>query len=69
MKQIEDMTLAEMLTELNQELVKSCLTKVREDGLDRGDLGSIITLLKNNKVVQDKKEHSEADLIDELIDD
>jgi len=67
MKDLDRMTVTEMLEELNKELIKDCLRKVREDGLDRGDLGSITTLLKNNKVVQEKKEHSESDLIEELV--
>ena len=69
MKQIEDMNLTEMLVELNTEVIKDCLVRVRSGELEKGELGSIITLLKNNKIVEDKKIDSEADLIDELVDE
>jgi len=63
-----NMSIDEMLLELNKEVIRECLDKARSGDLDKGDLASMITLLKNNKIIQEKKIHSESDLIDDLID-
>lgn len=53
-----------------QDLVLDNYIKALENNeLKAMELGPIITLLKNNKVVQEKAEFSEADLIESLVED
>lgn len=68
MKHIED-TLDEDLQEIQKLVAKKIRRGLEDDEIEFRDLGSVLGFLKNNKMVQDKKVHSEADLIDELIDD
>ncbi len=56
--------------ELLQDMVLDTYLDALENGeLKAMELAPIVTMLKNNKVVQEKKEHSESDLIDELIEE
>jgi hypothetical protein len=56
--------------ELLQDMVLDTYLDALENGeLKAMELAPIVTMLKNNKVVQEKKEHSESDLIDELVED
>ena len=56
--------------EMLQDLVlDSYIDALRTGGIKPMELAPIVTLLKNNKVVQEKQEHSESDLIDDLVDD
>lgn len=61
------MTLRQKLEKLNELLIDKCIDMIEEGELKPTDLGSIVTLLKNNKVIEEKRELSEADLIDSLI--
>lgn len=69
MKQIQDMTKKELLEYAEIELLRVAAEKLEARELDKGDFGSIATLMKNNKMVEEKKIESESDLIDGLIDD
>lgn len=56
--------------ELLQDLVlDSYIDALQTGGIKPMELAPIVTLLKNNKVVQEKQETSESDLIDSLIED
>ena len=63
------MTTAKKLKQLNELLIDAYIDKLSSGSLGNNELGGIVTLLKNNKVVEEKKEHSESDLIDELIEE
>jgi hypothetical protein len=61
------MTLRQKLETLNELLVDACIDNLQSGYIKPNDLGAIVTLLKNNKVVEEAREHSESDLIDSLI--
>lgn len=61
------MTKAQKLELLDELLMNTYIEVLQEGQLRANDLGAVVTYLKNNKVVQEKKEHSESDLIDSLI--
>lgn len=61
------MTLRQKLETLNELLVDACIDNLQSGYIKPNDLGAIVTLLKNNKVVEEKRELSESDLIDSLI--
>lgn len=61
------LTLREKLESLNELLVDACIDNLQNNKIKPNDLGAIVTLLKNNKVIEEKREHSESDLIDSLI--
>jgi hypothetical protein len=61
------MTVEQKLEQLNELLIDACIENLSSGKIKPNDLGAIVTLLKNNKVVAEKREHSEADLIDGLI--
>lgn len=63
------MTLRQKLETLNELLVDACIDNLQSGYIKPNDLGAIVTLLKNNKVVEEAREHSESDLIDSLIED
>lgn len=63
------LTLRQKLETLNELLVDACIENLDSGKIKPNDLGAIVTLLKNNKVVEEKREISEADLIDDLIED
>lgn len=67
-KDTSNMTLRQKLETLNELLVDACIDNLQSGYIKPNDLGAIVTLLKNNKVVEEAREHSEADLIDSLID-
>ncbi len=59
----------EKLNKLQDLVIDKYIQALEDDEIDAKDLGSVITLLKNNKVVEDRKIFSESDLIDGLIDE
>lgn len=60
-------TLRQKLEILNELLVDECIDNLSSGKMKPNDLGAIVTLLKNNKVVEEKREESESDVIDSLI--
>lgn len=62
-------TLRQKLEMLNELLVDECIDNLAMGKMKPNDLGAIVTLLKNNKVVEEKRELSESDIIDDLIED
>jgi len=62
-----NMTLRQKLELLNELLVDTCIENMQNNKMKPNDLGSIVTLLRNNKVVEEKREISESDIIDSLI--
>ena len=63
----DGMTLRQKLEALNELLVDACIENLQSKSIKPNDLGAIVTLLKNNKVVEEKREQSESDLIDSLV--
>lgn len=64
------MTRREKLERLNDLVIDVAITELESGEVTLKDIAPIITLLKNNQVVEDKKaEFSEADLIEELVED
>ena len=61
------MTLRSKLELLNELLIDTCIDNLNNNRLKPNDLASIVVLLKNNKVVEIEREHSESDLIDSLV--
>ena len=61
------MTLRSKLELLNELLIDTCIDNLNNNRLKPNDLASIVVLLKNNKVVEEKREQSESDLIDSLV--
>lgn len=61
------MTLRQKLETLNELLVDACIDNLQGGQIKPNDLGAIVTLLKNNKVVEEKRELSESDFLDTLI--
>lgn len=58
------------LARLNELVIDKYISEIeKNEDLRLTDIQGAITLLKNNKVVEDKKIFSESDLIDELIDE
>jgi methionyl-tRNA formyltransferase len=55
------------LESLNELLVDECIKNLASGKIKANDLGAIVTLLKNNKVVEERREESESDVIDGLI--
>lgn len=64
---LSSMTLRSKLELLNELLIDTCIDNLNNNRLKPNDLASIVVLLKNNKVVEEKREHSESDLIDSLV--
>lgn len=62
-----DKTLRQKLEILNELLVDECINNLSTGKIRPNDLGAIVTLLKNNKVVEEKREESESDIIEDLI--
>lgn len=60
-------TLRQKLEILNELLVDECIDNLSTGKIRPNDLGAIVTLLKNNKVVEEKREESESDIIEDLI--
>jgi len=68
-ERLKGMTKAQKLRELDDLLLDSYIGAMEEGNLKPLELGAVVTYLKNNKEVAEKKEHSEADLIDELVEE
>lgn len=66
-KSTSGMSLREKLETLNELLVDACIKNLSSGKIKPNDLGAIVTLLKNNKVVEERREISESDEIDDLI--
>ena len=62
-----DKTLRQKLEILNELLVDECIDNLSTGKIRPNDLGAIVTLLKNNKVVELEREESESDIIEDLI--
>lgn len=58
---------AEKLKLLDENLLDSYIIAMESGDLKPMELGAVVTYLKNNKEIAEKKEHSEADLITELV--
>ena len=67
MKRYPDLTKSKKLKMLDDLLLDSYINAMEEGNLKPLELGAVVTYLKNNKEVAEKKEHSESDLIDELV--
>ena len=63
----DGMTLRQKLEALNELLVDACIENLQSKSIKPNDLGAIVTLLKNNKVVEIEKEITESEIIDSLI--
>lgn len=63
------MTRREKLERLNELVIDVAIDELEAGGVSLKDLSSIITLLKNNSVVEEKHEHDEAAVIDSLVED
>lgn len=66
---MKDKTLADKLARLNILVIDSLIEGIESGDIKPMELQGAITLLKNNKVVQEKKEHSESDLLDGLVEE
>ncbi len=69
MKRYPKLTKAKKLKMLDDLLLDSYINAMEEGNLKPLELGAVVTYLKNNKEVAEKQEHSEADLIDELVEE
>ena len=63
------MTRREKLEKLNDLLIDKAIKTLENEDVELKDLNPLITLLKNNKVVEENKQTNESDVIDELIED
>jgi len=64
---IKHMNLDQKLKMLNELVIDSLIAGIEAGEIRPLELQGAITLLKNNKIIQENKPHSEADIIDELI--
>lgn len=67
MKRYPELSKSKKLKMLDDLLLDSYINAMEEGNLKPLELGAVVTYLKNNKEVAEKKEHSEADLIDGLV--
>lgn len=68
MEELSEVPLHKKLDILNDTLVNHYLVALKYGGIKNSELGNIVALLKNNKVVQDEKpKKTEQDEIDELV--
>lgn len=65
----KNITRAQKFELLQDMVLDTYIEALANNELKAMELAPIVTMLKNNKVVQEKKEHSEADLIDELVEE
>lgn len=63
------MTKGQKLEILDELLLDSYIEAMQEGTLKPLELGAIVSYLKMNKQVAEKKEHSEADLMEELLEE
>lgn len=67
---LEGMSKRQKFAYLDSLVLDNYITALATGGISPIELAPIVTYLKNNKTVQDKKEEeSEADIIDGLIDE
>ena len=69
MKRYPDLTKAKKLSMLDDLLLDSYINAMEGETLKPLELGAIVAYLKMNKEVAEKKEHSESDLIEDLVED
>lgn len=67
MLQKKHMKLEDKLKLLNELVIDSLIEGIEAGEIKPLEMQGAITLLKNNKVVQETKSHSEADVIEGLI--
>ena len=67
--ELSTMSKAKKLALMDGLLLDTYITTLFTGQLKANDLGAVVTYLKNNKEIAEKKEHSEADLIDELVEE
>jgi hypothetical protein len=63
----DNLTLAQKLSKLNELVVDNLIEGIENGDIKPMEMQGAITLLKNNKVVQERQEESEADVIDSLV--
>jgi len=63
------LTRSQKFERLQDLVLDSYIDALESGGIKPMELAPIVTLLKNNKVVQEKQEHSESDLIDDLVEE
>ena len=56
------------LERLNELLIDRCIDNLESGKVKPNDLGAIVTLLKNNKVIEERREITESEILDGLID-
>ncbi len=61
------MTIRQKLEKLNGLVIDEAINQLENGEVGLRDLASIITLLRNNKVIEEKVELLESDLIDTLV--
>lgn len=66
-KKLAGMSKADKLKMLDDKLLDSYIVAMDDGDLKPLELGAVVTYLKNNKEVSEKKEHSEADVIEDLV--
>lgn len=66
-ERLKGMTKAQKLKELDSLLLDSYIGAMEDGDLKPLELGAVVTYLKNNKEIAEKKEHSESDLIENLV--
>ena len=65
---ISDMSKMEKLSLLDDLIMDNYIKIMQKGQLKANDLGAVVTYLKNNKVVQEKKaEETESDVIDSIL--
>jgi|AntAceMinimDraft_10_1070366.scaffolds.fasta_scaffold820777_2 hypothetical protein len=63
------MTRRERLEKLNDLVIDTAIEELEAGNVGVKDLNAIITLLKNNKVLDEHKELTESDIVDSLVED
>lgn len=66
-KMLKGMTKSQKLKMLDDKLLDSYIIAMDDGDLKPLELGAVVTYLKNNKEVAEKKEESEADIIEDLV--
>lgn len=69
LKRYPNLSKSKKLKMLDDLLLDSYINAMEEGNLKPLELGAVVTYLKNNKEVAEKKEHSESDLIEDLVDE
>ena len=63
------MTRRERLEKLNDLVIDTAIEELEAGNVGVKDLNAIITLLKNNKVLDEHRELTESDIVDSLVED